>query len=223
MTDGSQYIDIVLFAMVAVFLGLRLRSVLGRRTGNEPPPPALGVDAPARPENVVDIDRRRPVVEVPPPSNGGDPVATGLARIGAADPTFSPQRFVAGAAAAFELVVRAFAEGDEGALRPLLSDEVLDNFLQAIRARRAAGEICLSKLVEIKGADIVEAEFDGRAARLSVRFVSIQAILVKDSEGNVVEGDPSHPSQIIDLWTFSRDVRSPNPNWILVGTRSLDE
>jgi predicted lipid-binding transport protein (Tim44 family) len=213
MTDG-HFLDIILFAMVAVFLGLRLRSVLGRRTGSERPPPSLSVGEP-----VVEPDPHRRAVPAAP----SDPLAAGLARIRAVDPGFAPQSFLKGAAAAFEMVVRAFAEGDEGTLRPLLSDEVYNNFVQAIRARRAAGEICQNQLHQIISADIAEADLDGRTARVAVRFVTQQTILVKNAEGHVVEGDPSHPAQITDLWTFARDTRSSNLNWLLVATRSLDE
>jgi predicted lipid-binding transport protein (Tim44 family) len=172
---------------------------------------------------VVDLDpRRRAGPEPVVPVTGDSAVDAALARIRSADPGFHPQSFLKGATAAFEMVVRAFAEGDEATLRPLLSDEVYENFAQAIRARRAAGEICESKLVQIISAELAEAALDGRTARVAVRFVSEQAILVKDAQGNVVEGDPARPARITDLWTFQRDTRSPNLNWLLVATRSLD-
>lgn len=230
MTDGSQFIDIALFAMVAVFLGLRLRSVLGRRTGNEPPPGERGFNGPAPaappgPNNVIDMGpRRRPtsadIIELP----GDDgTVAAGLAQISAVDPNFTAGHFHAGARAAFEMIVAAFAEGDEATLRPLLSDEVFDNFARAIRARQASGEVCQSRLLQLAEADFVEARLIGRQASVTMRFVSQQLIVVRDSNGAVIEGDPARPVQIVDQWTFARDVTSPNPNWLLVATRSNAE
>lgn len=225
MNDGSQFIDIILFAMVAVFLGLRLRSVLGRRTGSERPPTDAGIGVPARPnDTVVDLgQRRRAAIDVPELPPGDTSLNASLAQIALADPSFTPQGFIQGAQMAFEMIVRAFAQGDETTLRPLLSDEVFENFAQAIRARQAAGETCLSELVRIVSAEIADARMDGRTARVGLRFVSQQLIVVKDAQGEVVEGDPSHPVQLTDLWSFARDTRSPNPNWLLVATRSHDE
>ena len=232
MSDGSQFIDIILFAMVAVFLGLRLRSVLGRRTGNEPPPPearfggrpGTPANGAAVPDAVVDLAQRRqwPAAEPErlPPSNS---LAGRLAQIGAIDRRFDPQSFAQGARMAFEMIVRAFAQGDEATLRPLLSDEVYENFSAAIRARQQAGETSQSEVQRVESAEIVEAHFDGRMARIDMRFVSYQLIVVKDATGAVVEGDPSRPVRLIDLWSFARDVRSTNPNWLLVATSSHDE
>lgn len=229
MTDGSQFIDIILFAMVAVFLGLRLRSVLGRRTGHEAPPSDGGFAGTANgarrgPDNVVDLgQRRRLPSEVIEPSYGDPKVDAGLAQIRGNDPNFTAAGFLQGGKAAFEMIVHAFIKGDEAGLRPLLSDEVFDNFSHAIRARTAAQEICQSELLRVDEAEFVEARMDGRSARITVRFVSQQVIVVKDSQGNVVEGDPSRSVRITDLWTFARDTRSTNPNWLLVATRSHDE
>jgi len=217
---NDQFIDIILFAMVAVFLGLRLRSVLGRRTGAEPP--AAGVVRPApRPagDTVIELPTRRR------PANGGADgvIASGLAAIAAVDPRFTPEGFVEGSKRAFAMIVEAFAKGDERSLRPLLSDEVFRNFQQAVAARRQAGEICQSELEQIVSADIVEALSDGPTARIVMRFVSRQLILVRDAAGAVVEGNPDQNVRLTDLWTFARDLRSADPNWLLVATRSQEE
>lgn len=227
MNDGSHYIDVILFAMVAVFLGLRLRSVLGRRTGNERPPPrtGLGPDRPAPRGPVIDVIPQ----PVPPqtadrrPASGDDALASALARIRALDPGFSAESFLSGASAAFEMILRAFTQGDGATLRRLLSDEVFENFIHVVNARRDAGEICQNELVKLVSADIVEAQPDGRKAQVTVRFVSQQIIVVKNAAGEVVEGDPAHVATVTDLWTFERDLRSRDPNWLLVGTRSQDE
>lgn len=230
---GSNYIDVVVFALIAIFIGLRLRSVLGRRTGNEPPPPQFrpfngqggpangptGVVTPLRP---TQLRPEAPIIEghaVP----ASDPVAAGLARIQALDPSITADAFAGGARAAFAMILEAFAKGDEPGLRPLLADEVFQNFVKVIRQRREAGETCQNQLIAIASADVVEADMAGQQARITVRFVSQQVIVVKDAEGKVVEGDPSKQVQVTDLWTFARDPRSRDPNWTLVATRSQDE
>ncbi|HEY1720076.1 MAG TPA: Tim44/TimA family putative adaptor protein [Magnetospirillaceae bacterium] len=235
---GSNYVDVVVFALIAIFVGLRLRSVLGRRTGNEPPPSQFrpfngagqndsangpngpgGVVTPLRPGNGPG---NGPIIEgtaIP----AADPVAAGMARIQALDPTIVADGFAEGARGAFGMILDAFAKGDEPTLRPLLSDDVFQNFVHVIRQRREAGEICENQLVHIASAEIVEADMAGKMARITVRFVSQQVIAVKDAQGQVVEGDPAKPVQVTDLWTFARDPRSRDPNWILVATRSQDE
>ncbi|HLN25361.1 MAG TPA: Tim44/TimA family putative adaptor protein [Patescibacteria group bacterium] len=224
MNDGSQFIDIIFFAMVAVYLGLRLRSALGKRTGNERPPAERGFTGGPPPDNVVPMNQPRPAAAAPvasaPPAGS---VAAGVAEIVRADSSFSPEAFKSGAAAAFEMIVRAFAQGDEATLRPLLADEVFENFSHAIRSRKEAGEVCQSELVTLSEVDLVDAGMDGRIARVTVRFVSQQIIVIKDAAGTVVEGDPSRTTQIIDLWGFARDTRSRSPNWLLVATASHDE
>ena len=221
----SHYIDVIIFAMVAIFIGLRLRSVLGRRTGNERPPPQLG---PA-PGNVTPF-RRTPDARAPGPIIEGVAAPVGeagtaatLARIQQLDPSVTPETFLAGARGAFEMILGAFTKGDETALRPLLADEVYANFHAVIQSRRDAHETCENQLVRIGATEIAEAELIERLARITVRFASQQIIAVKDAQGAVVEGDPAKTVQLTDLWTFARDLRSRDPNWLLVATRSQDE
>ncbi len=226
---GSQYFEVLVFALVALFIGLRLRSVLGRRTGNERQPPQFGAPGVGPgPSNVTPLrpaaDGRAagPIIDVGPipPS---DPVTTGFASIRSIDPSITADGFLGGAGAAFEMILRAFAQGEETVLRPLLADDVFQNFAKVIRARHEAHETCENKLVRIVSADIVEAGMAGRFARVTVRFVSQQIIVVKDAQGTVVEGDANKTVQLTDLWTFERDPRSKDPNWALVATRSQDE
>jgi predicted lipid-binding transport protein (Tim44 family) len=231
MGEGVQFLDIVIFAAIAVFLGLRLRSVLGRRTGNErqrDPFKPVPRDADAREESARDKviplpDRTRPGVEpapqidVTPAPGAGIP---GLAQIRSADPSFEPQGFLSGARAAFEMIIGAFAAGDAAALKPLLSDEVFDNFNGAIKARAKAKETLSTTLVGISSAEIIEAELQGRIAYVTVKFVSEQINVTKDADGQVIDGDPAAIATITDIWTFSRNTRSRDPNWTLVATRS---
>ena len=220
MSDGFHLLDIVFFAMVAAFLVLRLRSVLGRRTGAERPPPEAAARRRAgtpSPDNVIDLAAVRKPEAEPIPAG---PAAAGLAAIRAADPSFSPQAFLTGAQSAFAMIVGAYAAGDAGSLRPLLSDEVYRNFAAAIDARRRAGERLDTQLVRIGSAVPVEAAVDGGAARVTVRFTSDQVNALHGPDGAVIEGDPQRVAEVVDEWTFRRNLRSPNPNWELVATRS---
>lgn len=231
MDNGLQFFDIILFAALAAFLVLQLRRVLGRRTGHEQPrdfdpfqqrsPEDSGND------KVVNLPDRRGGQredDITGAANGAaeDPLASGLTQIKLADHGFEESGFTEGARAAFEMVVAAFADGDSKTLRPLLSNNVFDDFTGAIQERETANQTLETTLVGIKEAKIEDAELQDRTAFVTVRFVSEQINVVKDSEGRIVEGDPSDVTQITDLWTFARNTRSRDPNWTLVATRSPD-
>jgi len=220
MGDGFQYLDIVLFAVIAGFLILRLRSVLGRRTGNErrrdpfvPPKPE------GAPEKVVSLPRGRPAVDAPP-ANASAPAATPGARVKAADPRFDETAFLAGARGAFEIIVNAFAKGDTAALQPLLSKPVYASFTEAIRARLAQHETLETNLLAIKTMELAEGEIEGDAALVTVKFVSDQTNVTRAADGSVVDGNADRVVTKTDLWTFSRALRSRDPNWTLVATHS---
>ncbi len=215
MNDGFNLIDIVFFAMVAAFLVLRLRSVLGRRTGDERPPPVPGPHRTTG--NVVNLAGMRKPAAEPVPAG---PAGPGLAAIRAADPGFDPDGFLGGARGAFEMIVAAFAAGDTRTLRPLLSDEVYRNFAAAIDARARAGERLDTELAAIRSVEAVTAGLNGSVAEITVRFVSDQANVLHGADDAVLEGAPDHPAEVVDEWTFRRDLRSPDPNWALVATRS---
>jgi predicted lipid-binding transport protein (Tim44 family) len=222
MGDFPHYFDIILFAMVAAFLVLRLRSVLGRRTGNERRRDPIVRRAEPTGDKVIALGQRPNSVAPPPATTEppGDAVAAGLARIRDADPGFDPPQFLEGARVAFEMIVAAFAEGDKDRLRPLLSDEVYRPFCTAIDERSAAHETLESRILALKQIDISEAELDGRAARVTLKIVSDQINVVRAHDGSIVDGDPEHAIEKTDFWTFARDTRSPNPNWELVATDS---
>lgn len=220
MGDFPHSLDIILFALVAVFLVLRLRSVLGRRTGHERRREPLVRQAEPTAEKVVAFGQRRqpaPPPLMPPPD---DAVAAGLAAIRGADQAFDPAEFLQGARAAFEMIVGAFAGGDKARLRPLLADEVYTPFVAAIDERQTARETLETRIVQISRPEIVEAGLDGRAARITVKFVSDQMNVLRAHDGSVVDGDPTHPTEKTDFWTFARDTRSADPNWVLIATAS---
>ncbi len=217
--------DILIFAMIAGFLVYRLRSVLGRRHGEErqrPNPFAIDRSGAVQPDNVVSLaDRGRPV----PDSGSGLPdqpfsLAAGLAQIKAADPGFDEKSFIQGARSAFSMIVESYARGDTAVLRPLLSDGVYDSFSAEIRRRIAAGEMHETSIERIKEADLLEARVDGRMAQITVKFVSEQVIVTRAADGSVLDGDPDRLLEIVDIWTFARSPRARDPNWLLVETRT---
>lgn len=237
MGNGFQFIDIILFAMIAAFLIFRLRRVLGRRDGHEggyrdpfkPADDETAVEADEQPDdNVVQLPDRSDEEEAAaaaaaePEPTGDDPLSQGLARIREADGAFDRDGFIAGARAAFEMILGAYASGDTATLENLLSPEVYGNFAQAIRDREAAGEVLEDTLVGIDEAQIVEAGVENHHAFITVKFVSEQVNVTRDEDGAVVDGDPNAVITVTDFWTFSRDTRSDDPNWTLVATRSLD-
>ncbi|HVJ55523.1 MAG TPA: Tim44/TimA family putative adaptor protein [Aliidongia sp.] len=216
---GDQVIEILLFAGVALFLGLRLWSVLGRRTGAERPPQAPPAMRPAQPpNNVVPLGERGRVVDVRHTTLPANPLQAGLDQIRAADANFRVDAFVEGARHAFEIIVKAFADGDTATLRPLVSDEVYDAFSGAIRQRLADKESVETRVVRLQDPELTEAHLDGRSAFVTLKFVSSQISATRDADGKLVEGDPERAVEHTDHWTFSRNTRSSDPNWALAGT-----
>lgn len=225
MSGGFEYFDIILFAMIAAFLVYRLGSVLGKRTGHErqgrEPFGRLGgkeAGAEGGNDNVVAIPQRgAPLHEEEPDT----PLGAALTQIKLADSSFTRKDFLEGARAAFEMVITAFALGDMKTLRSLLSQDVYDNFAEAIRTRERANQTRETTLVGIDVAEIVEARLeDKRNAYVTVKYISQQVNATRDEAHNVVEGDPNAIEKVTDIWTFRRDARSSNPNWQLVATRS---
>lgn len=225
MSEGFAYIDILFFAMVAAFIAFRLRSVLGRRTGHERRrTEGYGdVRAGATSDNVVPIgDRgkggseRDPAIE----ALGDGHVKAGLMQVHDADPRFDLKEFISGARLAFEMIVDAYAAGDKAVLRPLLADQVFRSFARAIDERVAIEQSLETQLLAVSEPEVTEAELAGSAARVTLRFESEQVNVVRDRDGNVVEGDPQTAETIVDLWTFERDTESSDPNWTLVKTRA---
>lgn len=226
MGGGFQFIDIIFFALVAVFVILRLRSVLGRRTGNERPPAPFprrgesrrGADGPrtAEDENIV----RLPGAEAETEPLPDTPLGAALTQIKLADPEFDPADFQEKSKAAFEYIVMAFAEGDTAKLKPLLSKDVYEGFAGAIKTREAAKQTLTTTLVRIKEAELTDAAMEGRVASVTVRYVTEQINVTRDAEGKVVDGDPDRITEAVDIWTYERNTRASDPNWTLVATET---
>ncbi len=236
MSGGYQYLDIILFALVAAFLILRLRNVLGRRDGHKggsSDPFETSSKPKQTPEQSDDkvvrlpdrSDQNLEMDESPVEASESEaetPLEAGLTQIQVADPKFDPREFLSGARIAFEMVLTSYAGDDTDALKPLLSPEVFGNFSQSIGDRQQAGETMEMTLVGFKSVDIVEAYMAGRTAHLTIKFVSQQITAVSDQNSEVIEGDPKEVIEVTDFWTFARDTRASDPNWILVATGSLD-
>ncbi len=264
MSDGFQFYDIIFFALIAIFIILRLRGVLGRRTGqqrqrhpdrfarSEQPPEESQGQGPSQGQGeVVQLpDRTRPAREAPQDVMAEDVMAedvapepaaprpmraakheaapeqddaigglrAGLEQIRRADHEFSPKRFIQGAQAAFEMVVDSFAKGDTATLRPLLGDDVYDEFAAAIRERMAEGHIQETTIVALDAVEIISAEMRSSTARVTMKFVSQQINVVRDKDGEEVGGDSSLIERVTDIWIFARNTRSSDPNWALIET-----
>jgi predicted lipid-binding transport protein (Tim44 family) len=223
MSEGFAYLDILFFAMVAAFVALRLRSVLGRRTGQERRRgPGFGA-APNGSDNVVSLPDRGKATPTDDPgiADVADPaLKTGLTEIRMADSRFDLASFLQGARAAFGMIVEAFANGDKAALKPLLAPPVYESFARAIDARTRKGQTLETQLVGIRAAEVADASLTGSTARVAVRFKSEQVNTVRDSQGAVVPEGSHDAEEVVDIWTFERDVRARDPNWTLVETRT---
>lgn len=240
LEQESEYdVDIytIIFLALAVFIFLRLRSVLGQRTGSERPPydraapnvaqrtqdnsnvvpiPGAVIDqAPLAPSaDVAPADRWKGIAE--PDS----PLAQGLDAIVAQDDSFDPRHFISGARSAYEMIVLAFANGDRRALKDLLSSDVYDSFDAVIKDREKHEQKTETRFVSIDKAELVSAEARDKSAQLTVRFVSQMISVTRDKAGTIVDGNPEKVADITDVWTFARDTSSRDPNWKLVGTGS---
>jgi predicted lipid-binding transport protein (Tim44 family) len=231
-------ITTIIFLALAVFIFLRLRSVLGQRTGRERPPfdpySARDTVRPSSTDNnkVIPLPTRTgetsPAAVAPPEpvdrwkgiAEPGTPVAAGLDAIVAADPNFDAKHFTVGGRAAYEMIVMAYAEGDRSTLKNLLSREVCDGFEAAIRERETRNEKVESRFVSIDKADIIGAELRARTAQITVRFVSQLISATRNATGDVIDGSPERVSEVTDVWTFARDLSSRDPNWKLVATEA---
>lgn len=213
-------IDLVLFGMIAAFLVLRLRSILGKRTGYEhPPKPYTPPESAAR--GPV-IDGRAEPAPAPASRNLPDPASPAgqaLLRMQGVDRSFVPGGFLDGAEKAFRMIVTAFAAGDRATLRNLLSNDTFAAFESAITAREAAGHRQQTEIRAIPSATVAAAELTGTVANITVQFVSDQISLTTDANQTPVAGTDA-VTEITDLWSFERDLAKPSPVWRLVSARS---
>lgn len=232
-----MYVDILIFAAIAGFLVYRLMSVLGTRTGAErerrnPFAPTDKVPPAAAPGKVIDMPPAAPRAPLPllnagqlidPAANVDGRIETGLTEIAAADPTFELNSFISGARMAFEMIVTAYNRGDLATLKPLLSPKLYNDFAAGVKAREAAGHTSEVIIHRISQARIAEAHLGGTMAYITVDFDVEETTVTRDSSGAVVDGNPDRIFSVEDIWTFTRDVRSRDPNWTLIETRSVEK
>jgi predicted lipid-binding transport protein (Tim44 family) len=239
--NESDSIFTIIFLALAIIIFLRLRSVLGRRTGNErqpfdpysrsdagregkdkvialPPRPGRETNSPGyQAEQQADVETRIKTVTDPKSVLGER-----LKALMSADPTFDPKAFIDGGTMAYEMVVTAFAEGDRRTLRQLLSRDVYDGFVSAISDREERQETIEFKFVGVDTAEITDASVRSTTEQVTVRFVSELISVTRDKDGAVVDGDPGKVSEVTDIWTFAREVNARDPNWKLVATESVE-
>jgi predicted lipid-binding transport protein (Tim44 family) len=226
----------IIFALLAVFLVWKLRSLLGTRTGNEKPPRNPFLDRVRRPDAPVGEGDGK-VIPLPgatetaaPPvkpedqwkgfAEPGSKTWAGLDEIAAADRSFGARAFIDGAKAAYELIITAFAAGNRDLLHGLLAKDVFDSFAAAITERDKRGEKVDTTFVSIDDATIADAALRGKSAEIAVRFTAQLITATFDKDGTLIDGSPDKVVEINDIWTFSRDVTSRDPNWRLVATGS---
>ena len=210
---------IIILALVALFIGLRLYSVLGERTGHEQQP----ILKPADPDARVDARPAPPSPPLQPQAEGGElaylPTAgPGVRALLAADPTFDVARFLEGAQSAYRMILEAFWSGDVATLRPYVDDNVYKEFASAVEQRNKEGLVLDNRLVNIEQALISAATLEQTVAFVTVRFEADIAAVTRNKKGEVVAGSMSDAVQTRDLWTFRRDIASSDPNWLLVET-----
>jgi predicted lipid-binding transport protein (Tim44 family) len=215
---------IIILAMVAAFLGLRLYSVLGKRTGHEQDPLAGRMDR-SIPETATGNGQQETDDQHNMGGDGNNVTAMspgieraaeqGLQRIAAADRSFDPVRFIIGGKAAYGMILEAFWSGNRDDLRSLTDDDVYDSFVEVIEQREARGETLDNRLVRIERAAIADAELQGKIARITMRFDADIASVVRDKDGELIAGSVSDAVETHDIWTFSRDLDSATPDWVL--------
>jgi predicted lipid-binding transport protein (Tim44 family) len=225
----------ILLLAVAVLILWKLRSVLGQRTGRERPPydPYSAPDTVrnATGDKVVTLPPRTAAEPTRPAESAesrpdryagfaspGSPVARGLDDITAVDRSFDVKQFIAGARAAYEMIVTAYAMGDRRSLKGLLERDVYDGFDAVIREREVRGETVETRFVSIDSSEIINAQLRGKMAQLTLRFVSQLVQATRNRNGNVIDGSAEAVTSVTDIWTFAREVTSRDPNWKLVAT-----
>ncbi|MEZ5926269.1 MAG: Tim44/TimA family putative adaptor protein [Hyphomicrobiaceae bacterium] len=238
--SGTFDIYTLLLLVVAVVILLRLRNLLGRKTGHErrydsyttresggaTAPQDKVVPLPGRPDpapRMPDAGNQKAAAErigdFMPDTN---PAHAGLVEIARQDPSFDPKHFVQGAKSAYEMIVTAFAEGNKRILKQFLSREVYDGFAESISGRESRGETVDTSFVGINKADVIDAEVKNRTARVTVKFVSQLITAIKNRNGELIEGDPRQIREVTDIWTFARELSSRDPNWKLIATQAAN-
>ena len=247
MGNSFQFIDIIFFAMIAIFLILRLRGALGKRDGNDG---SSFLDSFKQDRDDIKSERDSDTNNIIKPSEsfsensdlldiglkdnlsnldgmksqkeGNTEINESISQIQTFDPNFNEEDFLVGARVAFEMILKSFASADVDELKKLVSNEVYGNFAKAIQDREKVGHIMEDTLVGIMKSEMVEAYMDNNDAHVTIKFESEQVNAIRDKDNVVVEGDANVVLKVTDFWTFARHTESLDPNWLLVATRSLE-
>ena len=209
------FIDILIFAVIAVFLIFRLRSILGNRDGFEKPQNTVKTESPA--DNIINFRGKKPV------ANSVTLNGSGLKELRRLDSSFNDEEFIAGAKVAFPLILGAFSEGDLGSLRRYVGFDLYEEFSNAIHQRNAAGEHLKIDVENVNDIQLLDAEISDGIATVNVKYDSIQSRILTDASNNIIGDDSISNEQIEDIWIFERDIRSADPNWKLVETGTSEE
>ena len=214
MSGGFQFLDIILLAVIALFLVARLRNALGRRDGHEN----------SGENNVFQLSDPTIDRKIEKHTDTESPIETkeehGFLTLKKYDPSFNREEFLEGARTAFEIVLKAYTDHDVHALKNLLNKETFKQFTKAIEAREKSKQKLEDVLIRIDSAEIVEIYVENKVAFITVEFSSQQINAVRDDKGLVIEGDANKEISVIDFWTFARKITSKDPNWTLVQTKS---
>ena len=209
-----QFVDILIFAIIAIFLIMRLRSILGSRDGFE--------QTQAKNSSFQSAEQSQSAQNIIPLH--GEPVhTTGLDAVRQADKTFSDDSFMQGAAAAFPMILTAFAEGDLASLRRLLGYDLNQEFTESINQRNKNNDELDIIIHELQDVELLDGEVSDTIASVTVKFTSLQSRILKDSSGEQIEDESFTDTQMTDIWVFERDVSLSDPNWKLVETRAEDD
>lgn len=227
MSDGFEYADIIILALIAGFVLLRLRAVLGQKIGHDAPPQFGGMREAEADSPVVKLGEKPSLLPTPEEKDEDEQLVKAIPdgesakvinQIKTLDQSFGLKPFLEGARSAFEMVFDSFAKDDRDTLKMLLSKPLYDVFSAELDARKAGERHTETTLLAVISQELKAAKLEKNTARLTVRFVSEQVSVVRDREGKIVEGDPGLPEHVEDEWTFERDVSSRNPNWKIIDT-----
>ncbi len=217
---SSPVIQLIVLAAIAIFLILRLRDVLGTREGFEKPTVTRDGTQKTSGRDKFEVIEGGPDTDITDNVPEGSPSAEALARMKAAEPSFSVSEFMGGARGAYEMILMKFEAGEMADIQPFLSDEVYDSFASVVEEREKQGLTIDANFVGVREIKLVEADFDQDTGEgeITMKFVGEMTSVVRDKGGDIIEGNPNEVKRQKDIWTFARVMGSDNPNWLLVAT-----
>ena len=216
---NSPLIQLLVLAGIAVFLILRLKNVLGTRDGFEPGPSQKPMPD-RRPQRDFEVIEGGPDLDITDHVDEGSPQAEALAEMKRLEPSFSVSEFLGGARGAYEMIVMGYENGDLDAIQPYLAEDIYESFVDGVAAREDQGLTIEANFIGVREIKLVDATLDNETgdADLTIRFIGELTSAVKNSEGEIIEGSTTEVKRQKDTWTFSRQMGTDDPNWLLVST-----